>query len=131
MNLRLLAMIAAVASTSALGQASAAPPPVENPLASDAPSDAWEVARVRAPWTEPSGGGVSFGYDNGSWAGQWAQGIRVKFPIGRAFGLSLRGIYIQQLASEVFQGNLGGRIEFTGGTPVYLNLMRIYGGGGM
>ncbi len=91
--------------------------------------DPWLVSRLRIPWTEPSGTGVALGYENGSWGGEWAQGIRLRIPIGSAFSIDLRGLVLGGL--NIDRWDLGGRLDLSGGSPVFLNFVRIYGGGGV
>jgi hypothetical protein len=106
--------------------ASAAEPKAE--LSSE---EAWKQAQVQVPWSGTSGTGVAFGYDNGSWGGEWVQGIRVRIPIIRMFSVNVRGIAVNSSAGEEARWDLGGRLEAIGHGPVLLNLVRLYGGGGV
>lgn len=105
------------------------PPTPPAPPTPPVPGDEWDTAHLKVPpWTEPSGGGVGFGYQHGSWGGHWTQELRVKFPLGKAFKLAVSGVYLNDAAAS--KNNFGARLLLMGGTPVYLNLIRIYGGGG-
>ncbi|MCC7380951.1 MAG: hypothetical protein IT384_03930 [Deltaproteobacteria bacterium] len=124
MSILLLALLTAVTATST-------PPLDTGTLAFDAmPGD--EIARVRVPWTEPSGTGVGVAYDNGSWGGEWMQGVRLNVPFGEHWGADARGLML--LGSDPSFGDrvdFGGRLELYGRSPVFLNLVRLYGGGGI
>ncbi len=91
--------------------------------------DEWLLARIKIPWTEPSGEGFGFGYASGSWGGEWTQELRLRIPIYRFIAMGLRGIAVGSLQTE--RWDLGGRIELIGQPPVFLNLVRLYGGGGL
>jgi hypothetical protein len=96
---------------------------------SEARAERWDQANLLAlPWPERSGQGVGLGYQLGSWAGNFTQELRVRIPFGQA-ALHVGGIYLLDEPGNTH--NLGGRLTLTSGTPVYLNLVRIYGGGGV
>lgn len=82
-------------------------------------------------WSEDSGAGVGFGYENGSWGGSWAQGVRVTVPIVPHLALGLRGLMINTPRPADDRWDLGGRLELLGRSRVLLNVMRLYGGGGI
>ncbi len=89
-------------------------------------------ATLRVPWTEPSGQSLAISYDNGSWGGNWTQSVRLFVPFGDRFGALARGLVMfgsgQTFAERI---DVGGRIELIGRSPVLLNLVRLYGGGGI
>jgi hypothetical protein len=85
----------------------------------------------RIPWRAPSGRAVSFAYENGLWGGTFEQGLRVKIPVHPNWGLVLRPIYLHDMEGTSYRGDLGGRLELYGASPVFLNFARIYGGGGV
>jgi hypothetical protein len=85
---------------------------------------------VAKPKPTPTGRGVGFGLDNGLFGRAYAQGLRVRFPLGDQFAFNLRGISTFGMAEDEARWELGGRAEFIGHTPVYYNLVRLYGGGG-
>jgi hypothetical protein len=73
---------------------------------------------------------VSFAYENGLWGSAFEQGVRVKVPVHTNFGLVARPIFLHQMGGDSYRGDVGGRVELHGSSPVFLNLVRIYGGGG-
>lgn len=87
---------------------------------------------LRVPWTEPSGQSLAFSYDNGSWGGNWTQSVRLFVPFGDHFGALARGLVMfgsgRTFAERI---DVGGRLELIGRSPVLLNLVRLYGGGGI
>lgn len=103
----------------------------EAPAASgvSAPEVHIESVDLKVPWNEPGGLGFAIGYDNGLFGGGFGQGVRFKIPFGRYLGLNLRGLSVMG-GSETFVHYLGGRAELLGQTPIFLNVMRLYGGGG-
>jgi hypothetical protein len=55
-------------------------------------------------------------------------------PLGRYFGLTLRGTFITGTVAPTADNptdHIGGRLDFVGKSPVFLNLLRLYGGGGV
>lgn len=86
---------------------------------------------VPAVWSEDSGAGVGFGYENGSWGGSWAQGVRVTVPIVPHFALGLRGLMVNTPRPADDRWDFSGRLELLGRSHVLLNVMRLYGGGGI
>lgn len=112
----------------ATSPASPAPPPVPFEPVSDDDG----LLRLQIPWTEPSGQGLALGYDNGAWGGEWSQGVRVLVPLGAHFGVDVRGLMVLASAgAQDAQVHLGGRLELIGRSPVLLNVLRLYGGGGV
>jgi hypothetical protein len=99
-------------------------------LAGSASAQEPEDADVAKPKATPAGRGVGFGLDNGLFGRAYAQGLRVRFPLGDHFALNLRGISTFGPGGEQDRWEVGGRPELIGHTPVYYNLVRIYGGGG-
>ena len=81
-------------------------------------------------WPEPSGQGVAFGYEAGSWGGSWGQGLRVRIPILEFFALDARGIVTHTVRVGDDRWDAGARIDLIGHSPVLLNVLRLYGGGG-
>jgi hypothetical protein len=90
---------------------------------------AQEPDMTKPPPTTP-GRGVGFGLDNGLFGRAYAQGLRVRFPLGEHFAFNVRGISTFGQVEDEGRWELGGRAEFIGHTPVYYNLVRLYGGGG-
>jgi hypothetical protein len=91
---------------------------------------------VFLPWDRPTGQGVAFGMEEGSWGSgfggsRWEQGVRFRMPLGEHFGVHLRGIYLAAGTNDEFQADAGGRLDLVGGSVVFMNLMRFYGGGGL
>jgi hypothetical protein len=68
--------------------------------------------------------------DNGLLGRAYGQGLRVRLPLGEHFAVSLRGLSAMGERAGDFTWYAGGRGEIIGHTPVYLNLVRLYGGGG-
>ncbi|MFO0728364.1 MAG: hypothetical protein U1E65_31580 [Myxococcota bacterium] len=90
-----------------------------------------ELDTLRVPWTEPSGQSLSFAYDNGSWGGNWTQSVRVFVPFGDHFGGLARGLVMFGGPTFGERIDVGGRLELIGRSPVLLNFVRLYGGGGI
>lgn len=83
------------------------------------------------PSTAPTGRGLSIGFDNGLFGDGFGQGLRLRIPFGRNWGLAVRALSVMDdQGPDQFQWALGGRLEIVGQSPVYLNLVRLYGGGG-
>lgn len=85
-------------------------------------------------WREQSGQGVSFAYESGLWGSRWEQGLRFGVPFGRHFAVNLRALYTSDTSIEddvPYTADLGGRLDFIGRSQPFLNLVRLYGGGGM
>lgn len=79
--------------------------------------------------------GVGIGYDNGLWGSRFAQGLKVSLPfgsgrVGRHLGLRLRGTFIHDDTGDRFTPVLAGGAELFGRSPVFLGVLRTYGGGG-
>jgi hypothetical protein len=94
-----------------------------------------QPALLLAPWTDPTGKGVAIGFDIGLWGRAMGQSLRVRVPflrhhwclVTRALGA------VGQKSSDGTDSALdyGGSFELQGQTDVYLNLIRLYGGGGV
>lgn len=104
-------------------------PLISTASAHEAPSDAGGT--VPTIWSQDSGTGVGFGYENGSWGGSWAQGVRVKVPVVPHFAVGLRGLMINTPRPGDDRWDFGGRLELLGQSRVLLSVMRLYGGGGV
>jgi hypothetical protein len=109
--------------------------------------------QLTVPWNGPTGRGVGIGFEEGAWAGVWGNGLRVFVPFYEAIGgryagsigMNLRGLVffgsgeacgtVNVVApiscSSVTNDHYGGRFELIGRSPVFLNLVRLYGGGGV
>jgi hypothetical protein len=92
------------------------------------------IDRVNRIWR-----GVGIGLDMGFWGqSHYAQSLKIDIPfgwrIGQFFGMRVRGIMVYSdrdagldtVADPVFDGGL----ELFGRSPVWLGLLRVYGGGG-
>jgi hypothetical protein len=80
--------------------------------------------------TSPAGRGFALGFDNGLFGRAYEQGFRLRVPILEHFALGLRGVSAFGERGGDLAWHLGGRAELIGHSPVYLNLVRLYGGGG-
>lgn len=99
-------------------------------LAAESPAMAeGEAESPRPAWTEESGRGVALGYENGLWGSLFVQGLRVRVPFGASWGLVGKGLFLHQTTGE-YRGDAGGRLDLYGSSPVLLNFVRLYGGGG-
>ena len=85
---------------------------------------------VVRPSSTPAGRGVAFGFDNGLFGRAFEQSARIRLPLADFFSVDLRGISTFGPMANDTRWELGGRLELVGRTPVYLNLVRLYGGGG-
>jgi hypothetical protein len=116
------ALVATLLSATALADESA-PLAVEGSPMRETPD--------RAP-TAPSaaGRGFAFGLDNGLFGSAYEQGFRLRVPVLEHFAIGLRGI--SAIGDRAGEGtwSVGGRAEIIGHSPVYMNLVRVYGGGG-
>jgi hypothetical protein len=146
-NARTPALLALLCST-AFAQESA-PPPTAAPPTTEAPPPAQPQAdapaaprtdgiQLTVPWSGPTGKGFSLGIEEGAWGGAFGSGLRAQIPLGRYFGITLRAAYIYgnnpppgAALAQYPNQHLGGRIDFVGKSPVFLNLVRLYGGGGV
>jgi hypothetical protein len=145
----LLAALLALPCSSAFAQEGAAPPaaqpqaeaPAAPPSAEATPAtpphpDAGAI-QLTVPWSGPTGKGFSLGIEEGAWGGAFGTGVRGQIPLGRYFGITLRAAYVFGNApvgttpATFPTQHLGGRIDFVGKSPVFLNLVRLYGGGGV
>jgi hypothetical protein len=130
------------------------PPPVIPPAPSSLPARTSEAlpppvpalatVQLAVPWGGPTGRGVSFGIEEGGWSGIFGPGLRVHVPFfssiggsrgnGGSFGATLRGVFLSGANASptaVPAEHAGGRLELIGRSPVFLNLVRLYGGGGV
>jgi hypothetical protein len=84
-------------------------------------------------WESEPGQSVALGYDNGAWGGWWSQGLRLGIPLGRHYALHARGLYLTEmdLNDAPYTADAGGRLELIGRSHVFLNFVRLYGGGGV
>jgi len=87
---------------------------------------------LQLPWTAPSGQGVALSYETGAFGVDWQQGLKLQIPFGLHFAMNLRPMVLVELHGLEPSNAVavGGRLELIGRTPVYLNLIRLYGGGG-
>jgi hypothetical protein len=126
----LLAVSAVLLASAALGQEpTSVQPPTDSTPAVGAPT----ALALTLPWTEPSGRGVAFSYENGAFGQAWEQGLKIQFPVVEHLAINLRPMVLMSLetdANPTSQIAVGGRLELIGRTAVLLNLIRIYGGGG-
>jgi hypothetical protein len=90
-----------------------------------------DEAPVAAPrGGPPAGRGLALGFDNGVFGRAYEQGLRIRIPILGHYAFGLRGVSAFGDRSGELAWYLGGRAELIGHTPVFLNLVRLYGGGG-
>ncbi len=102
--------------------------------------------QLTVPWSGPTGKGVAFGLEEGGWSGAFGSGLRVHIPFVNFFGATVRGMFLTSPSTTnisspnsttaptlttVLNDHAGGRIDLIGRSPVFLNLVRIYGGGGV
>jgi hypothetical protein len=99
------------------------------PLSASADEPAPAEAVVQ-PSDKRTGRSVGFGVENGLSGRAFEQGVKLRIPILEHFGVQLRGVSAFGDAGGDTAYYLGGRIDLVGQTPVYLNLVRLYGGGG-
>lgn len=127
--------------------------PANPSVVETAPPGAVQPLQFTVPWNGPTGRGVGIGFEEGAWAGVWGNGLRVFVPFfeqigGRyagSFGMNLRGLVFfgssvdcsssaprsPATCSNASNDHYGGRFELVGRSPVFLNLVRLYGGGGV
>jgi hypothetical protein len=119
-----------------------APAPPAAPAPPPAPALVVPAVQLAVPWSGPTGEGVSIGLEEGGWSGVWGSGLRVHVPfvssIGGAhqgsFGATVRGLVLtgsNTSTASTPADHFGGRLDLVGRSPVFLNLIRIYGGGGV
>ena len=104
------------------------------------------AVQLSVPWSGPTGKGVSIGLEEGGWSGSFGTGLRVHIPFVSFFGATIRGLFLAAPStsnvvnpadrnmtqlSTVLNEHAGGRIDLIGRSPVFLNLVRLYGGGGV
>jgi hypothetical protein len=79
--------------------------------------------------------GVGIGFDQGLWGHAMGQSLKLSIPfgkrIGQFFGVRLRGFMVHDVWNGTPDGAFGGGLELFGRSPVFLGLLRIYGGGGL
>ena len=118
-----LVALAVLLPVAARAQESAAP---------TTPQPAW----MHVPSTDPTGQGLAIGYDLGLWGRATGDSIRLRVPflhqhwcvVARALGaLGQKGT----AGTNDRALDYGGSFELQGQSDVYLNLMRLYGGGGV
>lgn len=98
------------------------------------PNDFRQLALSPLSWELEPGQGVGLGAESGAWGHWLSQGIRITVPFGRHCALNLRGLFVMDIDPEEdtpFKGDFGGRLEFIGRSAVLLNVVRVYGGGGL
>jgi hypothetical protein len=91
--------------------------------ADEAPAEAPRAAHA-------AGRGLALGFDNGVFGRGYEQGLRIRIPILEHFAFGLRGVSAFGDRSGDFTWYVGGRAELIGHSPVFLNLVRLYGAGG-
>ncbi len=87
------------------------------------------AVQLTVPWSGPTGQGISIGLEEGGWAGVYGSGLRVHIPFVPFFGVTARGLFTNGASSS--NAEFGGRLDLVGRSPVFLNLVRLYGGGGV
>lgn len=79
--------------------------------------------------------GFGLGFDQGLWGHGFGQTLKILIPfgkrVGQFFGLRLRGIAVYDVTNNPLDTAFAGGLELFGRSPVYLGLVRIYGGGGL
>lgn len=98
---------------------------------STARAEAEDASPSDGIWTEPSGQSVGIGFGNGIWGGLYAQDLRGRIPFGDHLALQLRMLALSAVQSDPYRMDLGGRIGIQGGSKPLLNILRIYGAGGI
>ncbi len=77
--------------------------------------------------------GVGIAFDQGLWGSGFGQSLKLSLPfgkrVGQFFGVRLRALAVYGLHD--FDPIYGGGAEIFGRTPVFLGLLRAYGGGGV
>jgi hypothetical protein len=119
-----------LSTTAAFAEESSVPASAPAPSAVSGAPSAGEQADVAQPPKGSLGKSVGLAFDNGLFGTSYEQGVRLRIPVLRHFALNLRGISTLGSIAGNETWRLGGRLEVIGHTPVYLNLVRIYGGGG-
>jgi hypothetical protein len=119
---RTIALAAALA-VAPLAQAEA--PPENGPLATQAVVDT-----VNDHFT-----GVGIGMDHGLWGTRYGSSLKLDLPfghgkIGKVFGVRLRSVVVHNDDDGQFSPIGMAGAELFGRTPVFLGLVRLYGGGG-
>jgi len=79
--------------------------------------------------------GIGIGFDQGLWGRGFGQTLKLTIPfgkrVGQFFGMRLRGMSVFDPSNVGVDSLFGGGIELFGRSPVYLGLLRVYGGGGV
>lgn len=79
--------------------------------------------------------GFGFGFDQGLWGQAMGQTLKIVIPfgkrVGQFLGARLRGMSAFDVRRDGLDPVFGGGLELFGRSPVYLGLVRIYGGGGV
>ncbi len=99
------------------------------------------LAEIQLPWNEPAGRGPSIGYNFGLWGGENGLAVHLRFPLGLThpghhWGLDVRGILLTEnyhdfaLNKIESRRSYGLRVGLFGQSEVFLNLFRVFGGGG-
>jgi hypothetical protein len=99
----------------------------EPPRAESASAEERAVVR---PSPRPTGEGFGLGLDQGLFGSAFAQGLGVRIPILAPYAIAVRGMSAFGDRAGQTEWDAGGRLEFIGHSPVFLNLVRLYGGGG-
>jgi len=111
------------------------PTPVLAPTPALTPAMKSPPALMRVPWTDPTGRGIAIGYDLGLWGHGSGDSFRLRVPFARQHWV-LVGRFLGVIGQKGTDGmdravEYGGSLELHGQSDVYLNLMRLYGGGGV
>ena len=107
----------ALSATFAVGSTAAAQP------------ESNEGLNIALPAAHPRAQNVGIGLEEASAGANWIQGIRVDVPLGRFAALGVRAWGLLH-SDDPRTTDFGGRLDFIGRGPVFLNLVRLYGGGG-
>lgn len=99
----------------------------------DARAESAEVGAVSVLDAQRTGQGVAIGYENGAFGRGFGQGLRLKIPFNQHWGTRIRVLSVvgTDSAADEFQFDMGGRLELYGESRVLMNLVRLYGGGGV
>lgn len=89
-----------------------------------------EAPTAPRPSESRTGRGVAFGVENGLFGRAFEQGLKLRIPVLEHWDVGLRGIstFGEQAGDTTWY--VGGRLDIVGHSPTYLNLVRLYGGGG-
>ena len=90
------------------------------------------AASVAVPWTDPTGQRLAVGAETGLVGHGFGQGLRLRIPFTLHLGAVVRALSVLDTAdADHARWSLGGRLELYGQSAVFLNLVRLYGGGGV